>query len=75
MYTPQLSDFAVISLRRLAWAMGLTMGAAFTRMVRLMPAMVDSALVCQRCKDNTKCSACAFKNTVSEQEKSTLTAM
>jgi hypothetical protein len=44
-----LSDFSVISLRRLAWAMGTTMGAAFVRIVRLMPPMVDPALVCQRC--------------------------
>jgi hypothetical protein len=75
MYTPPLSDFSVISLRRLAWAMGTTMGKAFGRMVRLMPVMVDSTLVCQRCRDNTKCSACAFKTTVSDSEKAALTAI
>jgi hypothetical protein len=75
MYTPPLSDFSVISLRRLAWAMGTTMGAAFTRMVRLMPAMVDSTLVCQRCRDNTKCSSCVFKTAVSDSEKAALTAI
>jgi hypothetical protein len=50
--------------------MGTTMGAAFGRMVRLMPSMVDSGLVCQRCKDNKKCSDCVFKTTVSNSEKS-----
>jgi hypothetical protein len=39
MYTPPLSDFSVISLRRLAWAMGTTMGTVFGRIVRLMPAI------------------------------------
>jgi hypothetical protein len=75
MYTPPLSDFSVISLRRLAWAMGTTMGAAFGRMVHLMPAMVDSTLVCRRCKDNSKCSSCVFKTTVSDNEKAVLTAI
>jgi hypothetical protein len=49
MYTPPLSDFSVISLRRLAWTMGSTMGSAFGRIVRLMPSVVDPALVCQPC--------------------------
>jgi hypothetical protein len=75
MYTPPLSDFSVISLRRLAWAMGTTMGAAFGRMVRLMPSIVDSGLVCQRCRDNTKCSDCVFKTTVSDSEKAALTTI
>jgi hypothetical protein len=75
MYTPPLSDFSVISLRRLAWAMGTTMGAAFGRIVRLMPSLVDPALVCQRCRDNTKCSDCVFKTTVSDSEKAALTAI
>jgi hypothetical protein len=75
MYTPPLSDFSVISLRRLSWAMGTTMGKAFTRIVKLMPAMVDSAIVCRRCRDNTKCSLCVFKTTVSDSEKAVLTAI
>jgi hypothetical protein len=75
MYTPPLSDFCVISLRRLAWAMGITMGAAFTRMVRLMPTLVDPELVCRACRDNTKCALCVFKTTVSGKEKAALTAL
>ncbi|MDR1147896.1 MAG: hypothetical protein LBK66_04630 [Spirochaetaceae bacterium] len=75
MYTPQLSDFSVISLRRLAWAMGTPMGAAVNRIVRLLPAMVDPALVCQRCKDKSKCPACVFSTAVSESEKTALTAI
>jgi hypothetical protein len=68
MYTSPLSDFSVISLHRLAWALGTTMGAAFGRMVRITPSMVDSGLVYQRCRDNTKYSDCVFKTTVSDSE-------
>jgi hypothetical protein len=75
MYTPSLSDFSVISLRRFAWAMGITMGKAFDYMVCIMPAVVDSNIVCQCCKDNTKCSSCTFKTTVSGSEKAALTAI
>jgi hypothetical protein len=75
MYTPQLSDFSVISLRRLAWAMGTTMGAAFTRMVRLMPTMVDPGLVCQCCKDRSKCAYCAFSKQVTADDKAALTTI
>jgi hypothetical protein len=75
MYTPQLSDFSVISVRRLAWAMGTTMGAALTRMVKLLPADFDRTLVCQRCKDNTKCTLCVFTKDLSETEKVSLVSM
>jgi hypothetical protein len=75
MYTPQLSDLSVISLRRLAWAMGTPMGAAMNRIIRLMPAMVDPVLVCQHCRDSSKCSACVFSAAVSESEKTALTAI
>jgi hypothetical protein len=51
------------------------MGKAFGRIVRLMPVMVDSALVYQRCRDKSKCSDCAFKTTVSDKEKTALTAI
>jgi hypothetical protein len=75
MYTPQLSNPSVISLRRLAWAMGTPMGAALNRVIRLMPAIVDPALVCQRCRDKSKCSSCVFSSALSESEKAALTAI
>jgi hypothetical protein len=68
MYAPPLSDLSVVSLRRLAWAMGTTMGKAFARIVRLLPALVDGSTVCQRCRDNSKCSDCVFKTTVSDSQ-------
>ena len=53
-YTPQFSPLASVSVRRLAWAMGVSMPAAVNIMVRLMPSIVDPSKVCQLCKDKGK---------------------
>jgi hypothetical protein len=59
-YTPQFSLLATVSVRRLAWALGLTMPKAVNRIMALLPTLVSPAVVCAACKDNSKCSACAF---------------
>jgi hypothetical protein len=59
-YTPQFSALATVSVRRLAWALGLTMPKAVDQMVRLLPSLFPLDTVCAACKDNTKCQACAF---------------
>ena len=61
-YTPQFSALASISVRRLAWAMGVSMPAAVNIMVRLMPSILNPSKVCQLCKDKTKCQSCSFLN-------------
>ena len=61
-YTPQFSALASISVRRLAWAMGVSMPAAINIMVRLMPSIVNPSKVCVMCKDKTKCQSCSFLN-------------
>jgi hypothetical protein len=75
MYSPQFSDTASISVRRLAWALGASMPAAVNRLVGLLPSLYSPGLVCQRCKDQTKCALCVFSKQVSEQDKSSLLAM
>jgi hypothetical protein len=52
-----------------------TIGKAFGRMVCFMPTLMDSSLVCQRCRDKSKCSVCAFKTMVNDKEKAALTAI
>jgi hypothetical protein len=59
-YTPQFSQLATVSVRRLAWALGLNMPKAVDRIVALLPTLVSPAVVCAACKDNSKCNACAF---------------
>jgi hypothetical protein len=75
MYTPQFSDVASISVRRLAWAMGANMPVAVNRMVKLLPAMFNASQVCLACKDKTKCTACIFSQQVNEQDKAALLAL
>jgi hypothetical protein len=60
MYTPQFSDTASISVRRLAWALNVNMPAAVNRLIQLLPALCDRSLVCQRCKDPSQCRLCIF---------------
>ena len=62
MYSPNFSELAAVSVRRLAWAMGTDMGQAVDVMVKSLPAFVNAEKVCGLCRDNTKCSACAFKD-------------
>ncbi|MDR1250217.1 MAG: SARP family transcriptional regulator [Treponema sp.] len=59
-YTPQFSPLATVSVRRFAWALGLTMPKAVDRIVALLPTLVSPAVVCAACKDNSKCHSCAF---------------
>ena len=62
MYGPNLSEIASVSIRRLAWAMKSNMGQAVDVMVKSLPAYIKAEKVCEKCKDKTKCSVCAFKN-------------
>ena len=67
-YTPQFSSLASISVRRLAWAMGISMPAAINILVRLLPTIVDPSKVCSFCKDKTKCQGCSFNNKTPPKE-------
>ena len=62
MYSPNFSELAAVSVRRLAWAMGANMGQAVDVMVKSLPAFVNAEKVCGLCKDKSKCAACAFRN-------------
>ena len=59
-YTPRFSEMAVVSVRRLAWALGKSMPTAVDHMVKLLPSLVDPSRVCSACKDQTRCKFCAF---------------
>lgn len=59
-YSPQFSQLAAVSVRRLAWALGKPMPKAVDHMVRLLPSIVDPSKVCLSCKDTSRCACCAF---------------
>lgn len=60
MYTPQFSDKATITIRRLAWALGLSMPKAVDKIINQLPSIFPSSVVCPQCKDSTKCEFCVF---------------
>jgi hypothetical protein len=59
-YSPRFSEQAAVSVRRLAWALGLTMPKTVDQVVGLLPSLFSPGLICPACKDNTKCKSCAF---------------
>ena len=75
MYSPQFSDMASISVRRLSWAMSKPMPAAVDLMVKLLPSIVSSSKVCSLCKDNSKCQDCIFSKQINPEEFAVLEAV
>jgi hypothetical protein len=60
LYTPQFSEMATISVRRLAWALGKNMPAAVDHMVQLLLTAYEPAAICIHCQDQSKCKKCVF---------------
>jgi recombinational DNA repair protein RecR len=60
MYSPQFSDKATVTVRRLAWALGVSMPKAVDSIISILPSLFSSAVVCPQCKDTTKCNLCGF---------------
>jgi len=69
MYGPNLSELAAVAIRRLAWAMETNMGKAIDALVICLQQSISAEKVCAACKDTTKCTACAFKITVTTPQK------
>jgi hypothetical protein len=62
MYSPNFSELAAVSIRRLGWAMGSNMGQAVDVLVKAIPAFINTEKVCELCKDKSKCAVCACKS-------------
>ena len=59
-YTPELSMGASSSLRRIAWALNVPMTKAIERVFETLPLILDKRLICEACRDKSKCSTCGF---------------
>ena len=59
-YSPQFSELATVSVRRLAWSLGKSMPYTVDHIIRLLPSVVDPSKVCLSCQDCSKCSTCIF---------------
>jgi len=59
-YTPQFSEMACVTVRRLAWALNLSMPKAIDIIVKELSSAFSSSYVCPQCKDKSKCHLCGF---------------
>jgi hypothetical protein len=66
-YSPQFSEKATVSIRRLAWALGLSMPKTIDLLVIEISLIFSSSMVCPECKDKSKCHTCGFHQPVEEK--------
>lgn len=60
-YTPELSYVQSCTLRRIAWALDIPMTKAMYAVFDYIGKIVDSSLVCERCRDRSHYKDCIFK--------------
>lgn len=59
-YTPELSYVQSCTLRRIAWALDVPMTKAMDAVFDYIGNIVDRSLVCERCRDKSRCKDCVF---------------
>jgi hypothetical protein len=59
-YTPELSQQYSCTLRRIAWALDEPMTIAIKMVLDHTVKSIESAKVCEKCRDKTRCNECAF---------------
>ena len=61
-YTPELSRKSSCMLRRISWALGVPMTKGIEHVFDYLPKILDSTMICQSCRDKSKCSNCGFNS-------------
>ena len=59
-YTPQLSDAASATLRRIAWSLDQPMTRTLSAIFMRIPNLMDRTKVCDSCRDPSACNICGF---------------
>ena len=59
-YTPELSMKSSCTLRRISWALEVPMTKGIEFVFDYLPQILDREMVCQSCRDKSKCTGCAF---------------
>lgn len=59
-YTPELNRKYSCTLRRIAWALDVPMTVAIKMVLDHTAKSIESAKVCEKCRDKTRCHECAF---------------
>ena len=61
-YTPELSQKHSSTLRRIAWALEMPMTKAIEHVFEYVSQVMDSKIVCEACRDKTRCETCVFNH-------------
>jgi len=61
-YTPELSMKSSCTLRRIAWALDMPMTKAIEKVFEHLPEILNSTMICQACRDKSRCSECGFSS-------------
>jgi hypothetical protein len=67
-YTPELSDSASATLRRIAWAVGKPMTQTMNAIFMNLPNIIGKETVCPSFRDTTLCEICGFGQTTRKRK-------
>jgi hypothetical protein len=59
-YSPRFSEKATVSIRRLAWALGLSMPKTIDILVNEISLIFAPSVICPKRQDKSKCASCGF---------------
>jgi recombinational DNA repair protein RecR len=59
-YTPELTESASATLRRIAWAVNKPMTQTLSAIFMRIPNLMDRTKVCDSCRDPSACNICGF---------------
>ena len=59
-YGPRLRPSTCMSLRRLAWAMDIPMSITLENIMKSIPRLIESKVICNACQDGSVCDECYF---------------
>lgn len=61
-YTPELTESASATLRRISWALGKPMTKTMNVIFIKLPTLMDKEKICASCKDPSACNICGFND-------------
>jgi hypothetical protein len=59
-YTPELTDSASATLRRISWAVNKPMTKTMNAIFIKLPNLMDKEKFCESCRDPSACNICGF---------------
>jgi len=60
-YTPELNREYSAIVRRMAWSMDIPMTKTLNILIDLAVERADTKLICEKCRDNSFCPQCVFR--------------